>query len=55
LKVFYDTGAVWDDGQPVPAKHSVGVGVRASGITLAVAFPVRSGRVDPVFIMGMIY
>jgi hypothetical protein len=55
LKVFYDTGAVWDDGQPVPAKHSVGVGVRASGITLAVAFPLRSGRVDPVFIMGMIY
>ena len=60
MRVFYDTGAVWDQGQSPDPKHSVGVGI-ASGlglfqkgaILLAVAFPIERGRADPVFIAGM--
>lgn len=55
FQVFYDAGAVWESGQPATLRHAVGIGVRESVFTLAVAFPVRSGRVEPVFMMGMIY
>jgi hypothetical protein len=54
FQVFYDVGAVWEDGQAVIPRHSIGVGVRESGLTLAVAFPVRSGHIEPIFIMGLI-
>jgi len=60
MRVFYDAGAVWDHGQSPDPKHSVGIGI-SSGLglfqkgtfLLAVAFPVRQGRADPVFIAGM--
>jgi hypothetical protein len=55
FQAFYDTGAVWEGGQPVVQRHSVGVGVKESVFTIALAFPVRSGHVDPVFMMGIIY
>jgi outer membrane protein assembly factor BamA len=60
MRVFYDTGAVWDRGQSPEPRHSVGIGI-SSGLglfqkgafLLAVAFPIRQGRADPVFIAGM--
>ncbi|HLK49333.1 MAG TPA: BamA/TamA family outer membrane protein [Bryobacteraceae bacterium] len=55
FQVFYDTGAVWDRGQPAIARHSVGVGLRQSAFFLAIAFPVREGRADPMFLVGMNY
>ena len=55
FQVFYDTGAVWDEGQPATARHSLGVGLRASILSLAVAFPVRGGHVEPIFMMGLLY
>jgi len=55
LQAFYDAGAIWESGQPATLRHSVGVGIRESVFTLAVAFPLRSGHVEPVFMMGMIY
>jgi len=55
FQAFYDAGSVWDSGQPVAVRHSVGVGVRESVFTLALAFPMRSGHVEPIFMMGMIY
>ena len=55
FQAFYDAGSVWESGQPVAVRHSVGVGVRESVFTLAVAFPMRSGHVEPIFMMGMIY
>ncbi len=55
LDVFYDAGAIWDDGQPATVRHGVGVGVRHGPFALAVAFPVRGGRADPIFMMGMNY
>jgi outer membrane protein assembly factor BamA len=60
MRVFYDTGSVWDQGKSPEAKHSAGIGI-SSGLgifqkgafLLAVAFPIRQGRADPVFIAGM--
>lgn len=55
FEVFYDTGAVWTGGQPAKMRHAVGAGLRRDGMHLAVAFPVREGRVEPVFMLGMNY
>jgi len=53
FQIFYDAGAVWDRGQDPAPRNSVGVGLRKDGFSLAVAFPLKDGRVDPVFIAGM--
>jgi hypothetical protein len=55
FRVFYDAGAIWDSGQEAVPRHSLGVGLRESVFTLAVAFPIRSGRAEPIFMMGLIY
>jgi len=55
FEVFYDSGAVWDQGEAAALKHSIGMGLREGSFSLAVAFPVRSGRVDPIFMVGMNY
>jgi len=55
LWTFYDAGAVWEGGQPVTLRHSLGIGIKESIFTLALAFPIRSGHVDPVVMMGIIY
>jgi hypothetical protein len=55
FQAFYDAGAVWDSGQPITPRHSVGVGIKESIFTLALAFPIRSGHVDPMVMMGIIY
>jgi outer membrane protein assembly factor BamA len=62
MRVFYDAGSVWDQGRSPEGKHSAGIGI-SSGLgifhkgafLLAVAFPIRQGRADPVFIAGMNY
>jgi hypothetical protein len=60
MRVFYDAGSVWDQGKSPEAKESAGVGI-SSGLgvlekgafLLALAFPLREGRVTPVLIAGM--
>jgi hypothetical protein len=54
LQAFYDAGAIWDESQPVVARHSVGLGLRESVFSLAVAIPIRAGRVEPIFMMGIL-
>lgn len=54
FQVFYDVGAVWDEGQPAIPRHSLGVGLRESVFSLAIAFPVRSGHIEPIFMMGIL-
>jgi outer membrane protein assembly factor BamA len=62
MRVFYDAGSVWEQGKSPEAKQSTGVGI-SSGLgifqkgafLLAVAFPIRQGHADPVFIAGMNY
>ena len=56
LEIFYDMGAIWDSGvEPATARHGTGVGLRQGSFSLAVAFPIRQGRADPIFMMGMNY
>jgi hypothetical protein len=55
LQVFYDAGALWNTGQGATLRHSLGIGYRQSVFSLAIAFPVREGRIDPVFMVGMNY
>lgn len=55
LELFYDAGAVWQSGQPVTVRHALGVGFRQGSFFLAMAFPLRNGRADPVLMMGMNY
>lgn len=51
--VLYDTGAAWDRPDQREQKQSLGVGCKKGGFQLAVAFPVRTGTVNPVFYAGM--
>jgi len=53
--LFYDAGSLWSSGKVPSLKHSLGIGVRQSIFSLALAFPVREGRIDPVFMVGMNY
>jgi hypothetical protein len=54
LGAFYDTGSVWERGDKADVKHSVGVSVGGrEGLFVALAFPLRAGSVQPLFILGM--
>ena len=53
FQIFYDTGAIWDAPQEREQKQSVGVGFKKENFQLAVAFPMRAGRADPIFYAGM--
>jgi hypothetical protein len=55
FQIFYDSGAVWDRGDTAVLRHAAGVGVRQGVFSLAVAFPLREGHIDPVFMVGMNY
>jgi len=56
FQVFYDTGALWDDSQSAEPKHSLGAGYRSGGgFFLALAFPVKSGRAQPIFMTGVAF
>ena len=54
IGLFYDTGAVWDGKEGRGVKQSAGVAVGGhDGMFLALAFPLRSGAMTPLFILGM--
>ncbi len=55
FEAFYDSGAIWDRGDEPVLRHSAGVGLRQGIFSLAVAFPLREGRIDPIFMVGMNY
>jgi outer membrane protein assembly factor BamA len=52
---FYDAGSLWQSDRAAILRHSVGVGYKQGIFVLAVAFPVREGRIEPVFMAGMNY
>ena len=54
-EVFYDSGALWQSGEAAKIRHSLGVGYRQGIFVLTMAFPVRDGRIMPVFMIGMNY
>lgn len=53
MRAFYDTGAIWEQRTNAQTRQSVGLGVKVEGVLLAVAFPIRSDHIEPVFIAGM--
>lgn len=53
LKVFYDTGAVWNRAKSAGVKHSAGIGLWHHGFLIALAFPIKDGRAEPVFMAGL--
>jgi len=55
FQIFYDSGAIWDRTDSAVFRHSAGVGLRQGIFSLALAFPLREGRIDPVLILGMNY
>jgi hypothetical protein len=55
LDVFYDSGAIWDQGETAVFRHSIGIGLRRDGFCVALAFPVTGGHIEPVFMVGMNY
>ncbi len=53
LMAFYDAGSVWDGGERAVVRHAAGGGVRwGETFFAAVGFPIRTGRADPIFMMG---
>jgi hypothetical protein len=52
---FYDAGALWQSDRPATLRHSLGVGLKQGIFVLSVAFPLRSGRIETVFMAGMNY
>jgi len=51
--VFYDTGSSWNFGEDPEQKQSLGVGLQAAGFQVAVGFPIKTGRANPVVYVGM--
>ena len=51
---FFDTGSVWRRDDAVNVRHSAGVSVGGrDDLFIALAFPLRSGSIQPLFILGM--
>jgi hypothetical protein len=55
FQIFYDSGAVWDRNDTPVIRHSAGIGLRQGVFSLAVAFPLREGHIEPILMMGMNY
>jgi outer membrane protein assembly factor BamA len=55
FQVFYDSGAIWDRTDTAVLRHSAGVGLRQGNFSFLVAFPLREGHIDPIFMVGMNY
>jgi hypothetical protein len=56
LRLVYDTGSAWRRGAPIRIRHSLAFGVThkgPSGFSAMIAFPIREGSIDPVFITGI--
>jgi hypothetical protein len=55
--LFYDGGSIWEHGTDPQDRHSVGVtlalGALRDGPYLTLAFPLRNGAIQPLFMMGM--
>ncbi len=52
VRVFYDTGAIWSRGVAPEPRQSAGAGIEKDRLLLALAFPLRQGRIDPMLIVG---
>jgi hypothetical protein len=61
VEAFYDTGAIWQPEVTTQyekartVRHAIGAGYKQGVFVMAMAFPVRDGRIEPVFMAGMNY
>lgn len=55
FQIFYDVGAVWDEGRSSQSKHGIGFGFVSDDVFVSLAFPVRLDNVVPVFMFGIRY
>ncbi|MEZ5351806.1 MAG: BamA/TamA family outer membrane protein [Bryobacteraceae bacterium] len=58
LRAIYDTGSAWQAGTAAKVRHSAAIGVTSGGtmqISALVAFPIRDGAIEPVFITGLYF
>lgn len=56
FRVIYDTGSAWRRDGPVRVRHSIAAGFShkgPSGFSALIAFPLREGRIEPIFLLGM--
>jgi hypothetical protein len=56
LRLIYDTGSLWRRRGPINVRHSLAFGFThngAAGFSALVAFPLREGRVEPIFMTGI--
>lgn len=53
--VFYEAGSAWDKAMPAVVRHAAGItlGSRKDGPYFAIAFPLTSGRLIPIFTLAM--
>ncbi|MEP6962341.1 MAG: hypothetical protein ABI995_09685, partial [Acidobacteriota bacterium] len=51
--IFYDTGSSWTAVEDPEQKQSLGFGLQSGGFQFAVAFPIKTGRANPVVYVGM--
>jgi len=55
VEAFYDAGMLWQSNRGATLRHSLGAGFKQGIFIMAMAFPVRDGRIEPVFMCGMNY
>lgn len=55
VQAFYDAGVLWQSDRGGILRHSVGAGYKQGVFMVAMAVPVRDGRIEPVFMAGMNY
>ncbi|MCW5979059.1 MAG: BamA/TamA family outer membrane protein [Bryobacteraceae bacterium] len=60
VRLVYDVGSIWDDGTAPRVRQSVAVGFTANpgevvrdSVSFLVGFPLKRGRVEPMFILGL--
>ncbi len=53
VRFFYDSGTVWQAARPKVLRHAAGFGFTTGAFSAMIAFPIRSGPVEPVFLLGM--
>ncbi|HUQ91856.1 MAG TPA: BamA/TamA family outer membrane protein [Bryobacteraceae bacterium] len=56
-RVVYDTGVIYDRSGEQKVRHSLAAGFttghRGDSLSLLIAFPLKEGRMEPIFILGM--
>jgi len=57
FRVIYDTGTVYQSGGRSRVLHSIAAGIttgfKGESFSFLVAFPLREGRAEPIFLLGM--